>query len=215
MRCCKSSVLVTSRRYLARAAQLPQSHQTGGDPREPDAGASGEGEHEPPGPHAARRRRGYGESRLTALRAAAVPVLPWQRQTRPAAVEPGHRQIVDGNERHLRHDQWQQQTEAEQRAQQQVADARRRESNNGQQRECAANDDRRLHGMRDDIGGKECRAHSSTSFAMRRIIRRSSFERRPSLARCSSSGAAAPSKTRSRKSRTIAPTTRCRGCVGR
>ena len=77
------------------------------------------------------------------------------------------------------------------------------------------NHDGGLRAPGDDVPGEGCGVHSSISSMIRRMCLRSSRERLRSFARCRSSPEAAPSKTRSTKSRTMAPTTCCRGRVGR
>ncbi len=116
-------------------------------------------------------------------------------------------------ERQQRHER-QEEAGGQQRPEQRIADGRHVEPEDAEREQRHANDQRHLHAPGSEVRESQ-EGHSSISSVSRRIMSLSSFESRPSFASCTSSGAAAPSNTRSRKSRTIAPITWWRGCAGR
>ena len=109
----------------------------------------------------------------------------------------------------------QQETEREERPPVEIAERRRLDTEQPRQQAADADDERHLRAVGHDVG-EQNRLHHSSISSMSCLTSCFCFPvSLLSRARCRSRLSAAPSKTRSTKSRSMAPTTCCRGLAGR
>ena len=185
---------------LTSAAQAAQAPESRSDPREAQR-HPGRDEH----------HRGIGQGQRH-------PGADLPRRRRPDACcgrsRRRHRCLARRDLLDARLHERQRQADDEQRAQEVVAHGRCVEAQQADGGKRHGHENRGLEDPRGEVGERE-HGHSSISSISRRMASLSDFESLASFARCTSSGPAAPSKTRSRKSRTIAPTTCWAGFAGR